>query len=190
MSTISTRQNIGASRLLVFLRTRMFRHWYFRRNVEIKWFIAGMNRALEMPYGKIRQVACGPCTISEYKGRYLAGSHVIGCRRKRRACPYQGVRHGINGQHGGLRKALFRRKGGQARNYGFAFIGVDEGPYHSVDGDERRLVYWGLRRGYWNICFLPYVRGKLSVKAIDCLIVRKIREWLYCPFEPPFFALK
>lgn len=94
---------------------------------------------------------------------------------------------------GRLRKALFRRKGDEARNYGFAFIEVDEGPYLPRTGEwggEGRLVYWGLRRGYWNICFLPYVRGKLSMKAIDCLIVRKIWEWLYCPFVPPFFALK
>jgi len=87
---------------------------------------------------RIRQVACGPCTVAEYKRiGYLAGSHVMGRRRKRRACPYQDVRHGINGRLGGLREALFRRKGDEARNYGFTFIGVDEGPYHPANGVGR-----------------------------------------------------
>lgn len=48
-------------------------------------------------------------------------------RRKRHTCPCQGVRRGINGRLGGLRKALFRRKGDEARNYDFAFIGVVKG---------------------------------------------------------------
>jgi len=90
---------------------------------------------------RIRQVVCGPCTVAEYKRiGYLAECHVMGRRRKRRACPYQDVRHGINGRLGGLREALFRRKGDEARNYGFAFIGVDEGPYHPANG-------WGENEG-------------------------------------------
>lgn len=104
------------------------------------------TEVFEMPYGKIRQVVCGPCTVAEHKGiGYLAGRHVTGRRRRRRVCPYQGVPHGINGRHGGIRKALFRRKGDEARNYGSAFIGVDEGPYH------RAGTIGSARRGVWFI---------------------------------------
>lgn len=95
-----------------------------------------------------------------------AGSHVAGRRRKRRACPYQGVRHGINGQHGGLRKALFRRKGDEARNYGFAFIEVDEGPY-------RRSTSWMGMRGVW---FIGDYDGDIGTYAF-CLTFAESLRW-------------
>lgn len=131
---ISTRQNIGGfAPRRVSLRTRMFRHRFAfgemsKLNDLFPWW-TGLSRCLTAESGKL-PVGLVPPSRSTKAG-YLAGRRVMGCRRKRRACPYQSVRHGINGQLGGLRKALFRRKGGQARNYGFAFIGVDEGSYHS-----------------------------------------------------------
>lgn len=53
---------------------------------------------------------------------------------------------------------------------------VDEGPYLVSDGERRmagegRLVYWGLCREYWNICFLPYMFAKgpgESYRLPDC----------------------
>lgn len=61
------------------------------------------------------------------------------------------------------KKLWFRVRRGSAR-----------GSISSEDGkDEGHLVYWGLCRGYWNICFLPHARGKTSTKVIDCLIIPK-----------------
>lgn len=138
-----------------------------------------MDRAmrLEVPYDGIRQVAYGPCTIAEYKGiEYLAENHVTGRRRKRHTCPCQGVRCGINGQLGGLRKALFRRKGDEARNYGFAFIGVDKGtvtPRTVGERGRRASGLLGITAGILEH-MLSALCGKPSMKAINCLIVRKI----------------
>jgi len=50
---------------------------------------------------------------------------------------------------------------------------------------EGRLVYWGLCLGYWNICFLPYVRGKLSLGECYRLLDRP--ENMRMALLEPFF---
>lgn len=130
-----------------------------------------MDRAmrLEVPYDGIRQVAYGPCTIAEYKDiEYLAENHVTGRKRKRHTCSCQGVRCGINGRLGGLRKALFRRKGDEARNYGFAFIGV-----HRGQGD-RNAAYGG-GEGAKGVWFIGDYGGDIGTYAF-CLTREALDE--------------
>lgn len=151
-----------------------------------RWAVRDVKR----PYDGIRQVAGEPCTTAEYKGSSTwPGVTWRDAEETSVRVPARAFVTELMADSGGLRKALFRWKGDEARNYGFAFIGGRRGTVSPgrVEG-EGRLVYWGLCRGYWNICFLPYVSGKPSVKVIDCLIVQKIWEWLYCPFGVLFFS--
>lgn len=132
----------------------------------------------------LRQVACGSCSRGVQRiEEYLAGSHVTGRRRDRRACLCQDVRHGINGSDGGppapMRQALFRRKGDEARNYGFAFIGSrpEEGPYLPRMGEGRRVFsgLLGIMPGILeHMLSASCSLGKeTSTKVIDCLIIPK-----------------